>query len=134
MALNGPEKPSPSSARHTSAVYQTADLEIELRFFAKHSVMDQRTRPLLGRERLGVLSGTVFGHGWPKPSAHGRARSVSLKGLPADRACTQTRRLQHEREHQTQNQSAFIFRQVSSWFLSNTRSWATAGNSQWKKY
>src|SRR5690554_4928352 len=114
MALHGPAKASPSSARHTSAVYPTADLEIELRFFAKHSVMDVRIVPMLGRERLGVLSGTVFGHGWPKPSAHGRARSVSLKGLPADRACPQTSRLQHEREHRTQNQSAFIFRHVSS--------------------
>src|SRR5690554_437804 len=114
MALNGPEKPSPSPARHASAVYQTAGLEIELRFFAKQSVLDLRIAPLLGRERLGVLSGTVFGHGWPKPSAHGRARSVSLKGLPADRARPQTSRLQHEREHRTQNQSAFIFRHVSS--------------------
>src|SRR5690554_7520445 len=84
MALNGPEKPSPSPARHASAVYQTAGLEIELRFFAKQSVLDLRIAPLLGRERLGVLSGTVFGHGWPKPSAHGRARSVSLKGLRSE--------------------------------------------------
>src|SRR5690554_5127335 len=114
MALNGPEKPSPSPARDTSAIYQTAGLEIELRFFAEHSLVDLRTVPLLGRDRLGGLSGTVCGHGWPQSSAQGSARSVSLKGHPADRACTQNSRLQREPRHQTQNQSAFIFRHVSS--------------------